>query len=128
MRQFIKFTEELSGFLMFLRLIYFMIKYVEVKINFLIHHRSNYIYTRMTNFQYYIFLKEKFNIKDREVVVWKSMSLGAMIINIFSLINVPASIHFLHISMISCSYLWSGYLSSCWVFYSTFEIVMAYTY
>lgn len=128
MRQFIKFTEELSGFLMFLRLIYFMIKYVEVKINFLIHHRSNYIYTRMTNFQYYIFLKEKFNIKDREVVVWKSMSLGAMIINFFSLINVPASIHFLHISMISCSYLWSGYLSSCWVFYSTFEIVMAYTY
>lgn len=69
MRQFIKFTEELSGFLMFLRLIYFMIKYVEVKINFLIHYRSNYIYTRMTNFQYYIFLKEKFNIKDREVVV-----------------------------------------------------------
>lgn len=69
MRQFIKFTEELSGFLMFLRLIYFMIKYVEVKINFLIHHRSNYIYTRMTNFQYYIFLKEKFNKKDREVVV-----------------------------------------------------------
>lgn len=128
MRQFIKFTEELSGFLMFLRLIYFMIKYVEVKINFLIHHRSNYIYTRMTNFQYYIFLKEKFNKKDREVVVWKSMSLGAMIINFFSLINVPASIHFLHISMISCSYLWSGYLSSCWVFYSTFEIVMAYTY
>lgn len=128
MRQFIKFTEELSGFLMFLRLIYFMIKYVEVKINFLIHYRSNYIYTRMTNFQYYIFLKEKFNKKDREVVVWKSMSLGAMIINFFSLINVPASIHFLHISMISCSYLWSGYLSSCWVFYSTFEIVMAYTY
>lgn len=128
MRQFIKFTEELSGFLMFLRLIYFMIKYVEVKINFLIHHRSNYIYTRMTNFQYYIFLKEKFNKKDREVVVWKSMSPGAMIINFFSLINVPASIHFLHISMISCSYLWSGYLSSCWVFYSTFEIVMAYTY
>lgn len=128
MRQFIKFTEELSGFLMFLRLIYFMIKYVEVKINFLIHHRSNYIYTRMTNFQYYIFFKEKFNKKDREVVVWKSMSLGAMIINFFSLINVPASIHFLHISMISCSYLWSGYLSSCWVFYSTFEIVMAYTY
>lgn len=69
MRQFIKFTEELSGFLMFLRLIYFMIKYVEVKINFLIHYRSNYIYTRMTNFQYYIFLKEKFNKKDREVVV-----------------------------------------------------------
>lgn len=94
MRQFIKFTEELSGFLMFLRLIYFMIKYVEVKINFFIHYRSNYIYTRMTNFQYYIFLKEKFNKKDREVVVWKSMSLGAMIINFFSLINVPASIMF----------------------------------
>lgn len=128
MRQFIKFTEELSGFLMFLRLIYFMIKYVEVKINFLIHYRSNYIYTRMTNFQYYIFLKEKFNKKDREVVVWKSMSLDAMIINFFSLINVPASIRSLHIPMISCSYLWSGYLSSCWVFYSTFEIVMAYTY
>lgn len=45
MRQFIKFTEELSGFLMFLRLIYFMIKYVEVKINFLIHYRLKlYIY------------------------------------------------------------------------------------
>lgn len=40
----------------------------------------------------YYFWRKKINKKDREVVVWKSMSLGAMIINFFSLINVPASI------------------------------------
>lgn len=49
-----------------------------------------------------------------------------MIIDFFS--KKCTTIRFSHILMIRCSYLWSGYLSSCRVFYGTFEIVMAYTY